>query len=72
VPLTPTPPLSQAWDLLEEFEAKCGHTYYWVFKIRTDAIVLGGGDLHTLAMKFDSKVGPNPNPNPNPRSEPQP
>ena len=49
--------LKQAWGLLEEFEAKCKHTYYWVFKIRTDAIVLGGSDLHTLAMKFDAKVG---------------
>ena len=49
--------LKQAWGLLEEFEAKCKHTYYWVFKIRTDAVVMGGGDLHTLAMKFDPKVG---------------
>ena len=39
--------LKQAWGLLEEYEAQCKHTYYWVFKIRTDAIVLGGGDLHT-------------------------
>ena len=47
--------------------------------------MLGGGDLHTLAMKFDPKVGasrlltysdPNPNPspglNPNPNPDPDP
>lgn len=49
--------LKIAWELLTDVEQACKQRYFWVFKMRTDANVVGGGTLHDLAMRFDAKVG---------------
>ena len=50
--------LREAWSLLTDYEQQCGHKYEWVFKLRTDANVIGGGRLADLPARF-STLQPN-------------
>ena len=48
--------LGEAWSLLTDYEQQCGHKYEWVFKMRTDANVIGGGRLADLPAKLSEKL----------------